>query len=860
MAGLIRIEPFAGACDGSVETFIKKVEAHCKYSLPDTPAEELHDVKVWVLAENLKDNAREWYDSQPMDTRTTLEALLPALRDKFQARDDPDRHIEILLKLEKLKQGTRPVEEYLQEARKLFDQYQRGSLPENSERKTWALRKTLEGLSSPEIRMQTSMQLKTLSMMGRPSTSFDDLAGLIRTAQLGMTPLGQLTEPHVYKPSEREADTPEERLHKMMTVNTQQLIEGFGATFSPLIKTMMQQNVAVQAQQQRPTYPPNAGQQQRGNVRPAGPFGGPDQTGNRPYFNRQNSPCLNCYEMGHFKLECDKKIPLQEKIRRREEYEKTNGANSLPQMSAMMPTNNSRVPVGAASMVHDTWLEEEGCQAVEDGSSTGASTSEDVICFEGQDDIPWDDLAPEIVAAVKGNEAVSSEDEDYIYGEIMAARKRTRTNAQLSSNDDMATRARPAPEPKEKPKSIPVPPPFSFGQPPAQPEPLRKQKRAPRGTLPYRHTRMMQDGEPYDVVARIRTMNVREEDNLTWGQILDMSPAWTHALAKSFVRPRRRTATEDASQTARQTHPPVVGPSRSRQPSGARRQATVESHGESAVVQPAYTYAIEASDVKEYLTSDLAQYVNEGRRNRILKSCYTVGSVLTQAGKRFTLKRVLFDCGSTLDLINEGIAKTLGLEIIPTKPRSLSVADGYQVVVTGRTWVTLTLEGKVTKNIPVLVMTGDTPYSLLLGTWGLFVFHAEAAFHPLPAVWTISDKAGGPKVTVTRDNIRELEAEVREAVQAARRRRETHPLQEVVSSSLTRKTVRFDATAVEAETETSGTESEDMFIELTNRLAMRILEEGESSGTDMGYDTDMSDSQTTSSYYSSSTQGNDFRS
>lgn len=139
-------------------------------------------------------------------------------------------------------------------------------------------------------------------------------------------------------------------------------------------------------------------------------------------------------------------------------------------------------------------------------------------------------------------------------------------------------------------------------------------------------------------------------------------------------------------------------------------------------------------------------------------------------------------------------------------------------------------------------MTGDTPYLLLLGTQGLFVFYAKATFYPLPAVQTISDKVGGPKVTIIRDNIRELEVEVREVVQVARRRRETYLLQEVVSSSLTRKTVRFNTTIVKAETETSRTESEDIFIKLTNRLAMRILEEGESSGTDIGYDIDISNS------------------
>lgn len=83
----------------------------------------------------------------------------------------------------------------------------------------------------------------------------------------------------------------------------------------------------------------------------------------------------------------------------------------------------------------------------------------DVVCEEQEEDFPWEELPPEVAAAVHGNEEVT-EDEGYVYGEIMAARKRTRANAQISSNDEMTTRERPAPMSREpQPKSRPAPTP-----------------------------------------------------------------------------------------------------------------------------------------------------------------------------------------------------------------------------------------------------------------------------------------------------------------------------------------------------------------------------------------------------------------
>lgn len=109
-------------------------------------------------------------------------------------------------------------------------------------------------------------------------------------------------------------------------------------------------------------------------------------------------------------------------------------------------------------------------------------------------------------------------------------------------------------------------------------------------------------------------------------------------------------------------------------------------------------------------------------------------------------------------------------------------------------------------------MTRDTPYSLLLGTWGLFVLHAEAVFHPLPTAWTIGDTAAGPRVVVTRDNDKELQEDIRMADESAERRHEALPLQDIPVNRLRNKNVRFAAAVSAKDTESSSAESENVYI------------------------------------------------
>lgn len=268
-----------------------------------------------------------------------------------------------------------------------------------------------------------------------------------------------------------------------------------------------------------------------------------------------------------------------------------------------------------------------------------------------------------------------------------------------------------------------------------------------------------------------------------------------------------------------------------------------------------YSSAISAERVKSFLGSDLARYVSESMKHTILKSYYTGGVITNSAGHRNQLKRILLDSGSTLDLVNEDVALRLELQIIPTLPRTLSVADGYRVTTTGRTWVTLTLEGVITQGIPVLVMKGDTPYSLLIGNWGLFVFNAETKFHPLPTTWTISQTPDGDRVPATRDNEAELQANVRKAVEAAKTRRATHPFDEGAGKRRTGKQVRFETAILSDQPDTSDNDTDEGFVELTNQLAQKILDEAYSDEAEVGYDTDMSELQMSSGSITSSVRG-----
>jgi hypothetical protein len=178
-------------------------------------------------------------------------------------------------------------------------------------------------------------------------------------------------------------------------------------------------------------------------------------------------------------------------------------------------------------------------------------------------------------------------------------------------------------------------------------------------------------------------------------------------------------------------------------------------------------------------------------------------------------------------------------------PRVLSVADGYQVTVSFRAWIKLTLENKVTRDIPVLIMPGDTPYSILLGTWGLFVFRAGAAFHPLPAQWTIQDTPQGERLKFTRDNEEELLREVKRAVEAARRRREMYPLESGDERPVSKgKSVHWEDVTVYLDSETSGYSSQEAYMDMTNEMVDRFLQEMESTDYETGYDSDSEEFQT----------------
>lgn len=61
------------------------------------------------------------------------------------------------------------------------------------------MRKTVDGISSTNTRLQVTMHIKTLELICRTTHSFDDLPGLVRVAELKVTPLGIVDNSHVPK-------------------------------------------------------------------------------------------------------------------------------------------------------------------------------------------------------------------------------------------------------------------------------------------------------------------------------------------------------------------------------------------------------------------------------------------------------------------------------------------------------------------------------------------------------------------------------------------------------------------------------------------------------------------------------------
>lgn len=184
-------------------------------------------------------------------------------------------------------------------------------------------------------------------------------------------------------------------------------------------------------------------------------------------------------------------------MRHREEYENSNGPGSMPTYqgpsSAGPGAARQLVEIGAASMVNDEQRGLEEMNVIDNDFCAGQWSIDDVVKPALMKRIPWDYLPEEVVMALEDDEPLGEDDEDFIYGKIMHAKK-THAEASLSSDDSYNLRSKPAPQytgstlaktPRKPTKPVvESPPQFAFAKPADALKPPRRQKRAPRGSLP----------------------------------------------------------------------------------------------------------------------------------------------------------------------------------------------------------------------------------------------------------------------------------------------------------------------------------------------------------------------------------------
>lgn len=819
----VRIEPFAGACDGSVDSFVQRVEFQVKYGMANVEESEKMQVKLWVLTDHLKDNARVFYDSLPYATKNDFQTLTEALKKKYSAREDPEQQVNLLLKIGNLKQDGRRLEDYLDEARGLFEM----CAAEGGTR-AYTIRKTLEGLSNASVRTQVMLMTKSYHMFGNAEAlppTFDDVSQLITTAEQGFSPSTSAELAVVHKPSAAEREKlathelwlnsqreSEKRFVQANQDTTRELVKGLSETFGPLLRSMeaagqLHINRST-SERPRVTYP--VGQITAQENQPQGQSSFSGQQRRTP----ENSPCLNCYGMGHFRATCPEwgKIGPKARFDKRLEFIAKHGEESVPRITprpATAPTSAAGpAPVAVSTMVD--WLEDEiqdGEIACIDSMSEKILRVDDVVDAIIMGSAEWRDLPEEVVAALLGEEDLNTEDEEFIYDEIMTTNnKRTRVEAGISTDEQAGAEPQRRSQPLSKPR--------------------RTQKRstpAVGGKNNPRRTNMMLNQPDFDFVDFVRHKRIEEKDGITWGQVVDKSPAWAYALAKAITRPNKKKSepttgptpfTFSAPQAAKQT--PVSRP-------------TTRSKSKAATVADDVadeTLVVTERNVDAFLKSDLARFVKESDRRLIVRNCYTSGFVKAMDGQVRQVKRILLDGGSTVDLINKEVAVKLGLQIVKTAQRDLSVADGYTVSITGRAWIVLTLAGGITQALPVLIMEGATPYTILLGIWGLYIFNASVSFSPLPATYLIRKTEQSEPVRIERDEEAVLQAAIIKARITAMEK------QSAGGEPSNRQTTSPEQTSEESE----GTDSEEELIAEANRYANMALDE--LTIHDTGYDTD----------------------
>ncbi|KAH9809772.1 hypothetical protein Tdes44962_MAKER06106 [Teratosphaeria destructans] len=207
----------------------------------------------------------------------------------------------------------------------------------------------------------------------------------------------------------------------------------------------------------------------------------------------------------------------------------------------------------------------------------------------------------------------------------------------------------------------------------------------------------------------------RKEDGLTMGVFFDKSPAATSAICKALQRPTRPTGAYSA------------------------QAASVEADGVVGAIKEAPAMLV-GSQVES-----LAKMTLDPK----MKCMYTTQTVRNK-GREYNLKRILLDPGSIVDLINETAARSLNLDFTPITPFGMKFADGRRSDSHYKVLATIIIEG-VERTIEAPVVSGQTPYSILMGNPSLHKFHVGSDHGPIPSVYFVREALDSKPISVKRE-------------------------------------------------------------------------------------------------------------
>lgn len=218
--------------------------------------------------------------------------------------------------------------------------------------------------------------------------------------------------------------------------------------------------------------------------------------------------------------------------------------------------------------------------------------------------------------------------------------------------------------------------------------------KAPKAPIQRPPIRMMKGQIAEDVVARLRDTPV---EGLTWGKLFELAPLARREVAKGLVQERIPRASK--GKEPEQTH----------------------SVDESLAVET----------VKRRARADAGPVLN----------FYTHGNIKVGGKGHYSIKRILVDAGSVVNLMPEAVANAMGLTRIESRGISVKTADGSIAPINSAVVIDLEIAG-VTASVPCYLMPGPKKpsYAILLSRRWLRQCQARGDYRT--DTYIIKDRAG----------------------------------------------------------------------------------------------------------------------